>query len=76
LAKEIEGAGIPVAQITSLPNIAMMANSNRMVKGNGIIHPMGDASLPPDAEITLRRKIVRTALEALQADIEKPQLFK
>jgi len=54
----------------------MMANSNRMVKGNGIIHPMGDASLPPDAEITLRRKIVRTALEALQADIEKPQLFK
>ncbi len=64
-----------MAQITSLPNIAAMANSNRMVQGNGIIHPVGDAELPPDEEIELRRRIVRTALEALQTDVDKPRKF-
>jgi hypothetical protein len=47
-----------------------------MVQANGIIHPVGDASLPPEEEAALRRQIVRTALEALQTDIEGPQLFK
>jgi len=65
-----------VAQITSLPTVAEMANSNRMVQANGIIHPVGDASLSPEEEKNLRRKIVRTALEALQTDLEKPRLFK
>ncbi len=65
-----------MAQITSLPTVAEMANSNRMVQANGIIHPVGDASLSPEEEKNLRRKIVRTALEALQTDLEKPRLFK
>ncbi len=52
-----------------------MAHSNRMVQANGIIHPVGDASLRPDEETELRRRIVHTALKALETEIEAPQLF-
>lgn len=76
MAKEIERAGIPVSQITSLPNIAAMANSNRIVQAHGIIHPVGDAAMAPEEERELRRSLVRKALEALQTDVEGPRLFK
>ena len=65
-----------MAQITSLPSIAAMANSNRMIQANGIIHPTGDAALTAEEEVALRRRIVDKALEALQTDVEKPQLFE
>ena len=64
-----------MVQITSLPSIATMAHSNRMVQANGIIHPTGDAALSYEEEIDLRRHIINKALEALQTELEKPRLF-
>jgi hypothetical protein len=38
------------------------------VLGNGIVHVVGDASLSPNDEKTLRRQLIEKALEALQDD--------
>jgi len=65
-----------VAHITSLPNIAAMANSNRIVQANGIVHPVGDASLSPEEEKEVRWTIVQKALEALQTNLDTQRLFK
>lgn len=56
--------------MTSALPIARMVGSNRVVLGHGIVHVAGDASLPPDEEKALRRKLVREALDALKAEGE------
>jgi glycine reductase len=63
----LEKAGIPAVQITSALPIAKMVGSNRVVLGHGIIHVAGDASLSPEDEKELRRKLVEKALKALQS---------
>ena len=54
-----------MCQVTSVAPIAKMVGSNRIVQGNGIVHVLGDAELPPQEEKDLRRKIVQQALETL-----------
>ncbi|HAL47682.1 MAG TPA: glycine/betaine/sarcosine/D-proline family reductase selenoprotein B, partial [Dehalococcoidia bacterium] len=61
-------AGIPAVQITSALPIAKMVGSNRVVLGHGIVHVAGDASLPPEEEKDLRRRLVERALETLESD--------
>lgn len=56
-----------MVQITSALPIAKMVGSNRVVLGHGIIHVAGDASLSPEDEKELRRKLVQDALKALQS---------
>ena len=41
---------------------------NRVVLGHGIVHVAGDASLPPEEEKDLRRRLVERALETLESD--------
>lgn len=53
-------------QITSALPIAKMVGANRLVLGNGIVHVVGDASLDPDEERKLRRRLVEQALDALR----------
>ncbi len=55
-----------MVQITSARPIAKMVGSNRIVLGHGIVHVTGDASLSPEGEKELRRKLVQNALKALQ----------
>ena len=64
----MEKAGIPVCQVTSVVPVAKMVGSNRIVQGRGIVHVMGDASLPPEEEKELRRKTVLEAFEALKTE--------
>ena len=45
--------------------VAEMVGSPRIVAGNGIVHPMGDAERPPEEERKLRRKLVERALDSL-----------
>jgi hypothetical protein len=45
-----------------------MVGSNRVVLGHGIVHVTGDASLPPEEEKDLRRKLVQQALDALESE--------
>ena len=46
--------------------MAKMVGPNRIIKGQGIVHVMGDAQLPPEEERDLRRETVMQALEALK----------
>jgi glycine reductase len=45
--------------------VAQMVGSNRIVPGNGIVHPTGDAERTPDEERRIRRRLVEEALVAL-----------
>ena len=64
----MEKAGIPVCQVTSVVPVAKMVGSNRVVQGQGIVHVLGNADLPPEEEKELRRKTVLQALEALKSE--------
>ena len=75
ITREIERAGIPVAQITTMSMLANQVGSNRVVTGVSILHPCGDASLPEESDRALRRAIVKCALEALQTDVDGPTIF-
>ena len=71
----MEGEGIPVAFITAMTKIAMQQKANRIVTGVRIPHPCGDPSLPPEADLALRKKIVACALEAVQTKVEGSTVF-
>lgn len=45
-----------------------MIGANRVVLGNGIVHVVGDATLSPEEEKTLRRRLIEQALQMLQDD--------
>ena len=45
-----------------------MVGSNRTVLGNGIVHVVGDANIPPEEEKEVRRKLVEKALEMLRSE--------
>ena len=55
-------------QITSALPVAKMIGANRVVLGNGIVHVVGDASLSPEEEKRLRRRLIEQALQTLQED--------
>ena len=46
--------------------VAKMVGSNRIVRGGGIVHVLGDADLPPEEERKLRHEILKRAFDALQ----------
>ena len=62
---EIERAGIPVAHVTAMMPVAKAVGSNRIVRAQGIVYPLGDAELSPDEERELRQRLVQQALDAL-----------
>jgi glycine reductase complex component B subunit gamma len=72
---EIEKAGIPTAHVTTMTPVALMIGSNRIIVGNGIVHPLGDVKLSGEAEKELRRAIVRKALDSLQVDVTSQRVF-
>jgi hypothetical protein len=47
--------------------VAKMVGSNRIIRGNGIVNPLGDPDLPLAEEKKLRERILRQAFEALQS---------
>jgi len=73
---EIEKAGIPAAQVSTMTPVALMVGSNRVIPGCGIVHPVGNEDLDPEAEKRLRQTIVEMALEALQTEITEQKLFR
>ena len=56
--------------ITPMPSVASNIGANRIVIGTAITHPLGDPELGHDAEKTLRRRMVETALEVLAERVE------
>ncbi len=55
--------------------VAVMVGANRIVQAAGIIHPLGNADLPPEEEKALRRRIVERALAALRTEVVQPTVF-
>ncbi|MBI4321402.1 MAG: glycine/betaine/sarcosine/D-proline family reductase selenoprotein B [Chloroflexi bacterium] len=76
IVREIEKAGIPVAFITPVSQLGHQMGANRVIAGTKVPHPCGDPGLPPAADRGLRKKIVETALVALQTDVDGPTIFK
>jgi glycine reductase len=61
-----------VAQITSVVPVAKMVGSNRVIRGHGIVNPVGDPNLPAEEEKKLRERILRQACAALQQEAGAP----
>ena len=68
---ELEQAGLPVAHICTMTPVAEMVGSNRVVPGNGIVHPLGDAAQSAAEERASRRSIMERALQMLATPVEK-----
>ncbi len=64
--------GIPVVQITAIPNIAQMVGVNRIVQGRAVPNPVGDPSLDVEKEKELRRRFILKALGLLQQEVDGP----
>ncbi len=62
-----------MCQVTSVVPVAKMVGATRVVQGQGIVHVLGDADLPPEEEKELRRKTVLQALEALKSEAVSSQ---
>jgi len=75
MSKEFEKAGLPVALVSAMFPVAQPVRANRIVKGVSIPHPCGDPSLPKELDARLRQEIIRTALKALETEVEGPTLF-
>ncbi len=57
-----------MAQITAMVPVAQAVGPNRIVRGQGIVFPVGDSALPEAEERQLRRRLVEEALQALAND--------
>ena len=62
-----------MAHICTMTPVAEMVGSNRIVPGNGIVHPLGDAGRTPAEERALRRAILERALQVLTAPVPSAQ---
>ena len=52
-----------------------MVGSSRILPGQKIVNPVGNADLAREEEKKLRRSIVEKALKALQAEIEEQRIL-
>jgi glycine reductase len=75
MAKEIEAAGIPVAYITTLDDLARSVGANRIIRGKAIVNVTGDPSLRAADEREFRKQMMVTALRALETEVEGPTNF-
>ena len=66
ITKEIQRAGIPIIQVTNLTKIAEGIGSNRILRGNSVLHVFGDPTLPLPREKAYREKRVEMALHMLE----------
>jgi len=75
MAKAIEESGIPVALITALTTLAEDVGAPRIIQGVRIPHPCGNPTLPSDRDREMRKRIILTALKALQTPIQESTIF-
>ena len=75
MVKGIEKEGFPVVHICTVTPISLTVGANRIVPAIAIPHPLGNPGLERDEEVKLRRRIVETALDALQTEIEDQTIF-
>jgi glycine reductase complex component B subunit gamma len=64
-----------VVVVSAIPIVPLGAGANRVVAGVRVEHVCGDPGLSDAADKELRRRIVTTALRALQTPVDGPTLF-
>ena len=47
----------------------------RIVQGKAVTHPFGDPELDAADEMEYRRRVVETAISALEAEVSEPTVF-
>ena len=75
MSKELDREGINVAVVSAIPMIPLAAEVNRVVRGVRVEHVCGDPNLNEENDQRLMRRIVETALRALQTEVAGPTLF-
>jgi len=66
MTKEIQRAGIPIVQVTNLTKIAEGMGANRILRGNSVVHVLGNPALPKEQERMYRTEMVEKALSLLE----------
>ena len=61
--------------MSALPMIPLAVGANRVVRGVRVEHVCGDPGLSPELDKALARRIVETAIEALQTPVDGPTEF-
>lgn len=75
IARELEKAGVPVVQLTSLTPIPNTLGVNRVMASAAITYPTGDPNVSPEKEKDVRKAFVKKALQVLQKPVDKPEVF-
>lgn len=65
-----------MVHIVSIVPISKTVGANRIVPAIAIPHPLGKPDLSPEEEKYVRRRLVETALKALQTPVETQTVFE
>jgi betaine reductase len=76
MVKEIERYGIPIVHMATITTISESVGANRIIPTVAIPHPVGNPSLKPEDEKTMRKAMVKRAVDALATDINEPTHFE
>lgn len=76
MVKEIERYGIPIVHMATITTISESVGANRIVPTVAIPHPVGNPKLNKEDEHTLRKSLVKKALDALATEISEPTHFE
>jgi betaine reductase len=74
--KEIERYGIPIVHMATITTISESVGANRIVPTIAIPYPVGNPKLNRGDEHTLRKAIVKKALDALTTEINESTQFE
>ena len=61
--------------VSAIPMIPLAAEVSRVVRGVRVEHVCGDPALNEENDLRLMRRIVETALKAMQTEVTGPTLF-
>jgi len=61
--------------VSALPQLALQAGGNRVVKGVKIEHVCGDPSLGPAGDVAMRHRILERCLAAIRTPVTSPTVF-
>ena len=75
MVKEIERYGIPIVHMATITTISESVGANRIVPTVAIPYPVGNPNLSKTDEHTLRKNLVKRALDALATEVSGQTSF-
>ena len=76
MVKEIERYGIPIVHMATITTISESVGANRIGPTVAIPYPVGNPTLTPQDEHSVRRALVEQALRALTTAVDGPTQFE